>query len=46
MDYVEGKNLADHCASKPLSANQVAGPVKTIAEAVQYAHQRGFCIGT
>ena len=42
MDYVEGKNLADHCAGKPLSANQVAGLVKTIAEAVQYAHQRGI----
>lgn len=41
MDYVEGKDLAAVAKEHPLSAARAAGCVKTIAEAVHYAHQRG-----
>ena len=41
MDYVEGQSLADVIQSGPLPARKAAEYVKTIAEAVHFAHQRG-----
>jgi eukaryotic-like serine/threonine-protein kinase len=41
MDYVEGQNLAQLVAEKSLPAKRAAAHVKTIAQAVHYAHQRG-----
>lgn len=41
MDFVEGKNLAQALQGKPLPAGKAAELLKTIAEAVHYAHQRG-----
>ena len=41
MDCVEGKNLGDFTRENPLPPNKTASLVKTIAEAVHYAHQRG-----
>src|SRR5258708_1548529 len=42
MDYVPGRNLADLVRGGPLPARQAAGYLKTIAEAIHYAHQRGI----
>jgi WD40 repeat protein/tRNA A-37 threonylcarbamoyl transferase component Bud32 len=42
MDYVAGKSLAENVRGNPLSAEQAALYVKTIAEAVHFAHQRGI----
>ena len=42
MDYVEGQNLAQVVRGTPLSADRAARYVKTIAEAIHYAHQRGI----
>src|SRR5207247_1047702 len=41
MDYVEGQNLAELVGGKPLPAPRAASYVKTIAEAIHYAHQQG-----
>ena len=41
MDYVEGLNLSAVVSGKPLSAQRAAGYMKTIAEAIHFAHQRG-----
>jgi len=41
MDYVEGKNLAEVIQGKPMAAREAAALLKTIAEAVHHAHQRG-----
>ena len=41
MDFIEGKNLAEHVAATPLSALEIARLMKQLAEAVHYAHQRG-----
>lgn len=41
MDYIEGKSLAELIKSKPLPPVRAAEYVKTITEAVQYAHERG-----
>jgi len=41
MDFVEGKNLAQLAGGRPLPAKHAATYVKTIAEAVHFAHQRG-----
>ncbi|MFT5030548.1 MAG: tRNA A-37 threonylcarbamoyl transferase component Bud32 [Candidatus Binatia bacterium] len=42
MDYVAGKGLSDQIREGPLSPSKAAAYVKTIAEAIQYAHQRGI----
>jgi serine/threonine protein kinase len=42
MDYVEGQNLATLVHERALLPAQAAELVKTIAEAIQYAHQRGI----
>jgi len=42
MDYVSGQNLAALVRERPLSPAKAAELVKTIAEAIQYAHQRGI----
>src|SRR5262245_55874750 len=42
MDYVEGQNLAQLVRDKPLLAQRAAGYVKTISEAIHYAHQQGI----
>lgn len=42
MDYVEGQNLATLVRERPLPPARAAELVKTIAEAIQYAHQRGI----
>jgi len=42
MDLVAGKNLAEMIREKPKSAEQAALYVKTIAEAVHFAHERGI----
>jgi serine/threonine protein kinase len=41
MDFVAGKNLAELVREHPLPAARAAAYVKTIAEAVHFAHQRG-----
>jgi tRNA A-37 threonylcarbamoyl transferase component Bud32 len=41
MDFVAGENLAELVRGNPLSAERAASYVKTIAEAVHFAHQRG-----
>jgi len=42
MDYVEGQSLARLVGNHPLPARQAAQYVRTIAEAVHYAHERGL----
>src|SRR5262249_55728127 len=42
MDYVEGKSLAVAIKEHPLPAETAARYVRTIAEAIHYAHQQGF----
>ena len=42
MDYVAGRNLAEIVRDGPLPPKRAAGYVKTIAEAIQYAHERGI----
>src|SRR5262252_769289 len=39
MDFVDGPNLAQLVRDKPLPAKRAAAYVKTIAEAIQFAHQ-------
>lgn len=41
MEYIEGKDLAELVREQPLPARRAADYLKTIAEAVHYAHQRG-----
>jgi serine/threonine protein kinase len=41
MDFVVGKNLAEIVRGNPLPAERAAAYVKTIAEAIHFAHQRG-----
>ena len=41
MDSVAGRNLAGLVRDRPLPARQAAGYVRTIAQAVQYAHTQG-----
>jgi formylglycine-generating enzyme required for sulfatase activity len=42
MDYVEGRSLADVIRANPLSAKKVAEYVRSIALAIQYAHNHGI----
>jgi eukaryotic-like serine/threonine-protein kinase len=42
MELIEGRSLAELTRDNPLSARQAAALVKTIAEAVHYAHERGL----
>ncbi len=40
MDFVDGPNLAQLVRDQPLTAKRAAGYVKTIAEAIHFAHTR------
>ncbi len=40
MEYIEGTNLAELVLEKPLTAKRAAAYLKTIAEAIHYAHGR------
>jgi len=42
MEFVEGKNLGEVVREKPVSISKAAAWVKTISEAIHYAHQRGI----
>ncbi len=42
MDYIKGRNLAEVVREGPLPARQAARYLKTIAEAIHFAHQRGI----
>src|SRR5215468_8571253 len=42
MDYVEERSLTKLLASGPLPPTRAAGYLKTIAEAIHYAHSRGI----
>jgi WD40 repeat protein/predicted Ser/Thr protein kinase len=42
MEYVEGQNLAELAREKPVPARRAAGYLKTIAEAVHFAHSKGI----
>ena len=42
MDFIEGRTLAEVVRENPLPAKQAAGYLKTIAEAVHYAHEQGI----
>jgi WD40 repeat protein/tetratricopeptide (TPR) repeat protein len=42
MDYVEGQSLAELARRQPLSAVQAAECLRTVAQAIQSAHDHGF----
>jgi serine/threonine protein kinase len=42
MEFVEGSNLAQMARSEPLPARRAASYLKTIAEAIHYAHSKGI----
>jgi eukaryotic-like serine/threonine-protein kinase len=42
MDFIEGSSLAEKMRGEPLAPRAAAGYLKTIAEAIHYAHQRGI----
>ena len=46
MDYVPGPTLADLTRNGPLPGRRAAQYLRTIAEAVHFAHEPGFCTGT
>jgi serine/threonine protein kinase len=42
MDYVEGQSLAHVASGAPVTPAQGARYIKTLAEAIEYAHRRGI----
>jgi len=42
MDYIEGESLAELAKAKPLAGRHAATLLKTISEAIHYAHQNGI----
>jgi tetratricopeptide (TPR) repeat protein len=42
MDFVDGGNLAQKLAERPLPAREAAQLVETLARAIQHAHEQGF----
>jgi serine/threonine protein kinase len=42
MEFVEGQSLAERARENPLPPDQAADYLRTIAEAIHYAHQRGI----
>ena len=42
MEYIEGQSLAQLITGAPIAPRKAAGYVKTIAEAMEYAHQQGI----
>jgi serine/threonine protein kinase len=42
MDYVDGQSLAEQVRTGPLPAKRAAEYVKSIAEAIHFAHERGI----
>jgi len=42
MDYIEGRNLAELVREGPVAARRAALCLKTIAEAIHFAHRRGI----
>lgn len=42
MDYVEGRSLADTIGQRPLAPKKAAEYLKTLAEAIHYAHEQGI----
>jgi eukaryotic-like serine/threonine-protein kinase len=42
MDYVDGQSLAERARENPLPPEMAADYLRTIAEAIHYAHQRGI----
>jgi eukaryotic-like serine/threonine-protein kinase len=42
MDYVDGPSLAQVAGRQPLPPRRAAGYLKTIAEAIHYAHEHGI----
>lgn len=42
MDFVPGRDLAELVRKAPLPAGRAVGYVRTIAQAVHYAHERGL----
>jgi len=42
MEFIEGMPLDEHCAHHPMSEQASARIVRTMAEAVHYAHERGI----
>ena len=42
MDYIEGRTLAELVRERPLAAKRAAGYVRTLAEAIHYAHGHGI----
>ena len=44
MDFIAGGNLAELVLEQPLPARQAASFVRTIAEAVQHAHDHGVVV--
>ena len=41
LEFVEGRNFAEVAREQPLPARRAAGYLKSIAEAIEHAHQRG-----